>query len=160
MNFPGLKCAIIVASSAPTRELIRQLPPETMTRVGHFGVLATTTALTEAVDWLDALLAVLAVLAERRDLLARALRARLPHIRWYPPEATYLAWLDCRAYGSGDLPYQRFLHEAGVALERGSQFGAHGGGWVRLNFGTSTEVLDLAVNRLAAVSLSARSPVA
>jgi cystathionine beta-lyase len=68
-------------------------------------------------------------------------------VSWRPPQATYLAWLDCRSLGSGDEPRDRFF-DGGVALEPGSRFGEHSG-YLRLNFGTSVEVLELAVSRMA-----------
>jgi cystathionine beta-lyase len=68
-------------------------------------------------------------------------------VSWRPPQATYLAWLDCHSLGSGTEPRDRFL-AAGVALEDGLRFGEPGG-YVRLNFGTSTEVLELAIDRMA-----------
>ena len=68
---------------------------------------------------------------------------RLPGISVCPA----LAWLDCHSLGSGTEPSDRFL-AAGVALEDGLRFGEPSG-YVRLNFGTSTEVLELAVDRMA-----------
>jgi cystathionine beta-lyase len=71
-------------------------------------------------------------------------------IDWQPPEATYLAWLDCRRSGLDD-PRESLLAEGRVALEPGPRFGLGGAGHVRLNFGTSTEILDAATARMAAV---------
>jgi cystathionine beta-lyase len=147
-NLAGLKCAGIVTASPAMRALVERRSDDTQWRVGHFGTLATVAAFTEAVDWLDNLLA---TLDERRSQLGELLRQRLPDIRWVPPEATYLAWLDCRAYGTGAQPRERFLREARVALESGPGFGAQGSGWVRLNFGTSEQIIDEAVRRMAAV---------
>ena len=59
------------------------------------------------------------------------------------------AWLDCRAYGSGSEPCDLFLERGRVGLEPGPTFGSVGSGWVRLNFGTSGEILDAAVTRMA-----------
>ena len=53
-------------------------------------------------------------LAANRELLAELLARHLPDVGWRPGEATYLAWLDCRALGLGvvtlaqdDLPARR-----------------------------------------------------
>ncbi|MFI9383817.1 hypothetical protein [Kutzneria sp. NPDC052558] len=70
-----------------------------------------------------------------------------PTVSWRPPAATGLAWLDCHHMGSATGPRDRFL-AAGVAPEGGSRFGEPGG-FVRLDFGTSTEVVELAVDRMA-----------
>ncbi len=71
-------------------------------------------------------------------------------MRWRPPDATYVAWLDCRAMGSGNEPRDRFLDRGRVALEPGLAFGEIGSGYARLNFGTSAEILDEATARMAA----------
>jgi cystathionine beta-lyase len=68
-----------------------------------------------------------------------------------PPEATYLAWLDCRALVAEGLcanPAAYFL-EHGVALNDGTEFGVHGEGFARLNFATSRALLDRVLDRLA-----------
>ena len=143
-NLAGLKCATIVAGSQNMREVVAKMPRDIRWRTGHFGVLATTAAYTHGDAWLERLLA---TLDDRRTLLAGLIRDRLPAVSWRPPEATFLAWLDCRGLGNGTEPRDLFLR-AGVALEDGSRFGEHGG-YVRLNFGTSAEVLELAVDRMA-----------
>jgi cystathionine beta-lyase len=150
-NLAGLKCAGIVAASPTMRALVERRSADTKWRVGHFGTLATVMAFTAAVDWLDNLLA---SLDQRRRQLGELLRDELPDITWVPPEATYLAWLDCRAYGTGTQPRERFLREARVALEPGPDFGAQGSGWVRLNFGTSKRIIEEAARRMAAVRSS------
>jgi len=148
-NLAGLKCAAIVSASPAMQGLVRQRPVDARWRIGHFGLLASVAAFTDGREWLDALLA---TLAANRQLLSRLLEERLPDVRWSPPEATYLAWLDCRAYGDGDAPCDLFLGRGRVALEAGPRFGAPGSGWVRLNFGTSAEILDEAVARMAAAA--------
>jgi cystathionine beta-lyase len=124
-----------------------RLPPDTKWRVGHFGVLASVAAYTEGTPWLDRLLA---TLDDRRALLGRLLAERLPEVVWQPPEATFLAWLDCSAIGAGAAPRDLFFEKGRVALEPGPRFGAAGSGHVRLNFGTSAEILEEAVDRMAA----------
>src|SRR5439155_1713872 len=69
-------------------------------------------------------------------------RRRLPGVSVAPPEATYLAWLDCRdaAIAGGD-PFTFFLETARVALNDGTAFGRSGQGFVRLNFGCPRTIL-------------------
>lgn len=146
-NLAGLKCASVVTASPSMAAVVDRFPAETSARVGHLGVLASVAAYTEGVAWLDQLLA---TLDDRRALLGRLLRERLPALSWQPPEATYLAWLDCTALGGGDQARELFLHKGRVAVERGSRFGAAGADFVRLNFATSPEILDAATAQMAA----------
>jgi cystathionine beta-lyase len=146
-NLAGLKCAAIVTASPTTRDLIDRLPPDARWRTGHLGVLATVVAYRDGGPWLDSLLATLDL---RRAQLARLLAERLPTIGWRPPQATYLAWLDCQAIGPGSVAREHFLAHAGVALEPGPRFGDPGAGFARLNFATSADVLTEAIGRMSA----------
>ena len=146
-NLAGLKCASVVTASPSMAAVVDRFPAETAARVGHLGVLASVAAYTEGVPWLDQLLA---TLDDRRTLLGQLLRERLPMLTWQPPEATYLAWLDCTALGGGDRARELFLDKGRVALERGGRFGAAGSDFVRFNFATSPEILDAATTQMAA----------
>jgi cystathionine beta-lyase len=148
-NLAGLKCAAVVTASRAMAEAVAGLPEHSRWRVGHLGVLASVAALTDGVDWLDRLLL---TLDRRRAQLGGLLAQRLPAVRWRPPEATYLAWLDCTALGEGDRAQELFLERGRVGLEPGLRFGRQGSGHVRLNFATGPEVLAEAVARMAAAA--------
>jgi cysteine-S-conjugate beta-lyase len=146
-NLAGLKCAAIVTAAPRMAAVAGRLPPDAVWRIGHFGVIATVAAFTAGGPWLDRLLA---TLDHRRALLSDLLRQRLPMVTWHPPEATYLAWLDCAALGPDDRARERFLDLGRVALEPGLKFGAIGSGYTRLNFATSAAILNQATARMAA----------
>jgi cystathionine beta-lyase len=146
-NLAGLKCAAVVTASPQLAAVVDRYPADTKWRFGHFGVLATVAAYTEGESWLDELLV---TLDQRRTELGQLLAARLPQLSWRPPEATFLAWLDCSAIGPDDTGRNLFLDRGRVALEPGLRFGAEGSGYARLNFGTSAAILDEATSRMAA----------
>ena len=145
-NLAGLKCAAIVTAAPRMAALAGRLPPDTRWRVGHLGAIATVAAYTAGEPWLDRLLT---TLGHRRDHLAGLLRQRLPMLSWDPPEATYLAWLNCTALGPANTARDLFLERGRVALEPGLRFGAVGSGYARLNFATSSDILDQATARMA-----------
>lgn len=146
-NLAGLKCALMVTASDATTAVVRGLPVEVEWRTGQFGLLAAVAAFTEESDpWLDGLLR---TLDANRVLLEDLLAARVPAARYRIPDAGYLAWIDLTALGWGDNPARRILKEARVALHFGPAFGEEGRGHVRLNFGTSPEILTEAVERIA-----------
>jgi cystathionine beta-lyase len=145
-NLAGLKAALALAGPGAAADLAR-MPEEVGHGASHVGVLAHTAALRDGTAWLDA---VLAGIDENRRLLTGLLAERLPGVVHRPGEATYLAWLDCRALGLGDDPAQVFLDRGRVALSSGVPFGSGGAGHIRLNLATSPEVLTEAVRRMAA----------
>lgn len=70
-------------------------------------------------------------------------------IQYTKPEATYLAWLDCRALGLGDRELRDFFVQKGsLGLSPGLSFGKEGSGYMRLNFAVSTQILDTALEQL------------
>jgi cystathionine beta-lyase len=146
-NLPGLKCAAVVTASPAMAEVVGRFPPDTRWRTGHLGVIATIAAFREGGPWLDDLLT---TLDARRTQLGALLHDRLPNLGWHPPQATYLAWLDCTKLGADNEPRDLFLDRGRVAVEPGLRFGAAGAGFVRLNFGTGAEVLDQATAGMAA----------
>jgi cystathionine beta-lyase len=146
-NLAGLKCAVIVAGSAGMQEqLAERLPKSLRFHAGHFGVLASVAAFTEGAAWLDALIE---HLDGNRRRLGELLERELPAVRYAEPEAGFLAWLDCRELGLGDDPSAPFLERGRVAVNPGPTFGSPGRGFVRLNFGTSSSLLEEAVRRMA-----------
>ncbi|MFE6733453.1 MalY/PatB family protein [Microbacterium sp. NPDC057650] len=145
-NLAGLKCALMIAASDEHDAVLRGLPVEVEWRTGQFGVLAAVAAFSPESDaWLDGLLA---ALDENRRLLGDLLAEHLPGSRYRMPDAGYLAWIDLTDLGWGDNPAKRILREAKVALHFGPAFGAEGRGHVRLNFGTSPEIIREAVQRI------------
>ncbi|MGW1446937.1 MalY/PatB family protein [Micromonospora sp. NPDC002411] len=145
-NLAGLRGALLMAGPAAVGDLAR-VPFEASVSTSHLGVIAHTAAFRNGGEWLDA---VLTGLDDNRRLLAALLAEHLPVVRYQPGQATYLAWLDCRALGLGDDPASVFLDRGRVALNPGTAFGAGGGGHVRLNLATAPELITEAVRRMAA----------
>jgi cysteine-S-conjugate beta-lyase len=145
-NLAGLKAALVVTAERQAHDLVRRMPP-LHDHAGLLGVIAAEAAFDHGDAWLDA---VIEQLTRNRDRLGTLLAERLPEIVWDPPQATFLAWLDCRGLGIGDEPAEIFLKEGRIALGRGLDYGAAGAGHVRLNFATSPEHLSDAVARMAA----------
>jgi cystathionine beta-lyase len=143
-NIAGLKCGLAVAGSAAGVKLLEERWEALL--AGHLGVLGSVAAYTGGLPWLDA---ALAQLDTNRVLLTRLLAEHLPAVGYTPPQASFLAWLDCRALGLGDDPAAVFLDRGKVALSPGPNFGREGHGFARLNMGTSPELIEAAVRRMA-----------
>lgn len=143
-NLAGLKAALVVGG-AEAAEVLARMPVVVSNGASAIGVLAHTTALRAGRGWLDDHLA---GLRSNRQLLADLVAEHLPGVALRLPDATYLAWLDCRALGWGDDPAAVFLDRGRVALNPGATFGPGGAGHVRLNFATRPDVLTEAVRRM------------
>lgn len=147
-NLAGLKSALAMAGPGAVDDFGRLHEVNTHGS-SHIGAIAHVAAMAEGRGWLDQLVG---ELDANRTLLGRLLAEHLPGVRWQPPEATYLAWLDCRDLGLGDDPAAVFRERGRVALGSGPRYGRPQGlGFVRLNFATSPGILEEAVTRMASV---------
>jgi cystathionine beta-lyase len=142
-NLPGLKCAQMVLSNDADRTRWDRLNRLATDGTSILGAVAATAAYRLGGPWLRALLG---YLDENRWLLANLLAEHLPQVPYTPPEGTFLAWLDCRELAVS-APAAYFAAHARVATLDGADCGH--AGFVRVNFGTSQEVLRSIVAELA-----------
>lgn len=146
-NIAGLKCATIIVASDRTLALAKAMPLAVHYRASLFGAFAAAKAY-ESVDWLDSCLD---TLDANRKFLKTELEKKLPMVGYRIPDVSYLAWLDVSAMNLGDEPAKIFLEKGKVAFNPGASFSKSHKQFVRLNFGTSQEIISEAVTRMASV---------
>jgi cystathionine beta-lyase len=143
-NTPGLHCGLVVVLDPDEQQRLRSVPLPMNHLYSPLGMLAAVASYTDGDPWVAALVQ---RLDEQRTLLGKLLADRLPEARMRPMEATYLPWLDLRAYGIDDLSGPALAH--GLRLAPGQNFQPGLGGHARLNIATSAERLTAIVDRLA-----------
>lgn len=139
-NLPGLYCAYAIIPNSLLRRRFHQAMAGLVSPVNTLGYVGLEAAYRHGQPWLEA---VLTQLRANHEQVQAALGA-LPGLRLTPVEATYLAWLDCRARGLADA--HAFFEAAGVGLSNGADFGLPG--FVRLNFACTEAVLTEALARM------------
>ncbi len=144
-NIAGLRCAQIVTADPATRDRLRDIPYARNDSWSSLGVTASTAAYTHGDPWLAALIT---RLDQQRTLLAQLLDEHLPEARMRPLEATYLAWIDLRAYGYDD-PSATLIDKGRVWVNPGQDFHPGLAGHIRLNIATSPARLTEIVTRMA-----------
>jgi cystathionine beta-lyase len=145
-NIAGLHASFAVIQNQELREKFQKARRGLAGEINLMGWVAMLAAFQEGQEWLDQLLV---YLEANRDYLAGEIQKRFPGLRMLLPEATYLAWLDCRDLQLAEGPYRFFLEKAQVALNNGSDFGQAGQGFVRLNFGCPRSMLVEALDRMS-----------
>lgn len=147
-NLAGLQTAFTLIADPLARERYNhELQRSGFYAPNAFGATAAEAAYTSGDEWLDALLI---YLQANVRLIDDTLLNHLPGITWSQPEGTYLAWLDCRAWGLSDAELTTwFKEEAKVGVNDGHTFGDSGSGFVRLNFGCPHAVLREGLQRIS-----------
>jgi cysteine-S-conjugate beta-lyase len=155
-NTAGLGIGAVVSHSTALQGRLGRASAGVM---GHASALSMTmweAALEHGAPWLAA---VLQQLKSNRDLLTARLGAELPWVRYSPPEATYLAFLDLRAHPRWADVQQFLMEEARVGLNDGPPFGKSYQGFVRLNFASSPDLLNEALDRIVRACQSGATPL-
>jgi cysteine-S-conjugate beta-lyase len=140
-NVPALGCAYAIASNPEVRGKIRKAMAGIVHHVGLMGYVATEAAYRNGKEWQ---LTLLEYLRGSRDLVEREV-AKMPGLRIWHAEATYLSWIDARELRIDDP--LKFFNEAGVGLYDGALFGTPG--FLRLNFACPRALLETALDRMA-----------
>jgi cystathionine beta-lyase len=148
-NLAGLKCGLAIGR----RDVLARLPEPMHDRVGHLGIIASATAFAEGDEWLDELRG---YLAETRTRLPQLLAEHAAGVRVAPAQATFLAWLDFRETPIAEDPAAAVLERGRLSLLPGTDFGAAGAGFARLNIGTSRELVEESVRRIGRALSPAR----
>ncbi|MBV9562245.1 MAG: PatB family C-S lyase [Bradyrhizobium sp.] len=144
-NIPGLRCAIMAFGDKELLARFNKRIPSKMTGQGNIiGIDATVAAWTEGQPWLDA---VMRHLLQARNRVADVLSAKVPEIHLHAPEATYLAWLDCRRLELSTSAFQFFHDHARIGFSAGETFDPDCPQFVRFNFATSMTILEEILDR-------------
>lgn len=146
-NIPGLNLSALIIPGKSIRTAITQAFNSLHVNASNpFSIAAFEAAYREGEPWLEALRI---YLNDTRDAVESYLAEHLPEIKVIKAEGTYLLWLDCRAMNLSDAQLKHFfIHEAGVGMNPGVQFGQEGSGFMRLNIGAPRKTVLLVLERI------------
>lgn len=117
-------------------------------RNNAFSLTAMETAFREGEEWLEQLLP---YLSANFDYVVDYCEKRIPQIKTYAPDATYLMWLDCRGLGlTNEQLHDFMIQKAGLGLNDGCSFGRSLNGYMRLNAACPRATLEKAMKQLEA----------
>lgn len=146
-NVAGLNTSYAIIPDIKLRQrYIIEQKKSGITNGNPFGIEALITAYSDGAEWLDRLKI---HLSSNMAYVQSFLKEHQVPIEAVPSEATFLMWLDCKKLGYAHKELIHFfVHKAKLGLNDGESFGKTGEGFMRLNVGTSKEVLEVAMQRL------------
>jgi cystathionine beta-lyase len=152
-NIAGLKASAAIVTDPDLRKKFQAGAKGLVGWVNMLGMVAMEAAYRQGAPWLDELMV---YLQANRDFVTDYVNKNLPGITMTKPEATFLAWLDCRE-ALADIEIEEapdphfnpfFMQRAGVILNDGQWFGAGGEGFARFNFGSPRAMIEEALERM------------
>jgi len=111
-----------------------------------FGMVAQEAAYAKGEAWLDELLV---YLKGNLAYLEKFIKEKIPGLKVYPLEGTYLAWVDCTSLGMDDAVLHDFmLKKAKLWFDDGTMFGSGGSMFMRWNIACPRSTMKQALERL------------
>lgn len=169
-NIPGFGLAATVTAHAALDRALQEVWSRLPVSVADpLALAAFEAAYRQGEPWLEACLSVLctnrdglfAALAQagfadgRRQRAASAgVRGGGPRVCGRPPQASFLAWLDCRGAGLDDAGLGQAWVRTGLGLSAGTRFGSGGSGHMRLNFAIPPRRMTAVIERVRSFSRS------
>ena len=145
-NLAGLGTSNIIISDEKLRETFKdQLSKDGYSCINCVSRPATIAAYTKCDYWIDAM----SKYIDGNIEFVKSVVERLPQIKMYDCQGTYLVWLDMRKLGMNDEELDLFLRDkCGIIQDPGYWFGENGKGFSRLNIACPREILEKVMNKL------------
>lgn len=147
-NLAGLQCSNIIIPNEELRAAyLGQLQKSAMGgRLNMLAFKGCELVYNECEEWFDEMLSV--VLDNAQSVIAYCAE-HMPKVKITPLEATYLLWMDFRAYGLTNEELQQVMRmDAQVFMNDGFSFGEAGGGFMRMNLAAPKKVIMDATERI------------
>ena len=146
-NIAGLATGNLIAQDQEIREKIEKgMENLAMTKGTIFGIIAQEAVYSHGKDWYEELMK---YLEGNIDFVVDYIDKRIPEVKLYKPEATYLLWLDFSELGLNSEQLKDFLiKDCKLVLNEGSLFGQEYCQFQRMNIATNRTLLEKALKNL------------
>lgn len=144
-NVAGIKGSMIFAKDDALIKKISQQQLNDEYELNLFAYTVMQSAYEHGGEWLEK---VLAYIENNIEITLDFLARHLPDIKVMRPEASYLIWLDCSAYGEDNQALYDKLREAKVELNSGIKYGHEGHLKMRINVACPKTLLREGLNRV------------
>lgn len=152
-NLAGLQASNIIIPDEVKRKKYKEILDK-----NHIGgqnplsIAGVEAAYSEGEEWLEQCIE---YLEGNISFIHAYLAEHLPKAKFIKPQATYLGWIDLRAYEEdGSALEETIFMQGKVAMDGGTWFGEGGSGFMRLNFACPRSLLEKGLSSLAQVMSS------
>ena len=148
-NIAGLKTSYVIIPNNKLRNQYQEvLESNHIDEPNAFGAAALIAGYTpEGHNWVEASFD---YITKNYEWAKEFIEKEMPTLKIMPMDASYVLWVDVSKTGmSGDCFTQKLAQEEGILVQEGSSFGQGGEDFIRINLGTSKEMVQKAFTRMA-----------
>ena len=149
-NLAGLATSTVIIPNEEIRKTYLSFVQNLHVDMGNlFGKIATQAAFEHGKQWHQQMLA---YVDQNVDLVCQFFSEKLPRIKVFRPEATYMIWIDFSDLGLTDESLkEKMIFEAGVGLNAGIDFGLGGSQFMRMNVACPKSTVIHALQKIDSV---------
>lgn len=149
-NIAGLCTShVIVENEEVRKQMWMAMSSIGIELVNIFGIVSCQAAYTYGEQWVEEMVE---YVEDNADFVCEYMKEKLPLVKTFKPESTYLMWLDFRAYNlKQEELMKKLVNESRVVLNSGLDYGADGIGFARLNIGCPRSMIKECIDRIANV---------
>lgn len=137
---------ILVKNTNYRRKIEVEMTKMSLVDPNYFGIVALISAYTKENDWL---IECKKYIENNYLIVKKYFEEKLPKIKLYDFEGTYLLWLNFESYNlEQDQLMDLIVNKCNIALNNGSDFGVEGLGHLRLNLATNKKTILEALDRI------------
>lgn len=146
-NIAGFNTSYIIASNVKLLNAYRSTQARLQLNLGHvMSGIALTSAYNLGKPWLTELIV---YIQENILFLDTFLKENMPEVTFHKPEATYLVWLNFKAWDLSQKDLKKVIYKkAKVGLNDGTSFGSEGEGYMRLNIASPRIIIEKALKQI------------
>lgn len=146
-NLAGLQTAYaIVPNDELRKKYLAGMNANRIFNMNWFGGAALVAAYNHCDGYVKALCE---YVTANMEYMADFLKTRLPQLKMWKPEGTYMVWVDFRGTGMSTEEIETFIaQKAHIGTDMGSWFGPGGAGYLRFNLACPRSTLEQALHQL------------
>lgn len=150
-NIAGLQNSNIFISERKLKEAFEK----EMAKIGVncpnvLGLKATEAAYTKAEEWFDELMVLLNNNINKTVEYLEKIDSRFKVMR---PDASFLVWVNIKDFNLSNDEFMEKLRDKNIYLTNGNLYGEEGEGYIRINIGMPTDILEANLKRFEALEL-------
>lgn len=144
-NLGGIKSSYLIIKNEKLREKMLEYLKKVYITSPHVFIIPATIGAYRSEEWLEEMTE---YVKGNFGILYKWFEKNMPKAKVMKADSSFLAWINIEKVFKNEFELKQFFDKANISMVVGSYFVQDGEGWVRLNIGTSRDILLNALERM------------
>lgn len=144
-NLGGIKSSYLIIKNKKTREKMLEYLKKVYITSPHVFIIPATIGAYKSEEWLEEMTE---YVKGNFEIVYEWFEKNMSKAKVMKADSSFLVWINIEKIFKNEIELKHFFNKANISMVVGSYFVQDGEGWVRLNIGTSREILLEALGRM------------